>query len=92
MLSPVIFFNLVLETIHGFQIFTSAFVHQRRPGRPGRRHPVYTLYLYLTGFADSQMGYASALAWVFLAVDRPADRGLLLAPAGSGCTTPTEER
>ena len=39
MLSPVIFFNLVLETIHGFQGFTSAFVHQQRHRRPGRLHP-----------------------------------------------------
>jgi multiple sugar transport system permease protein len=66
-LSPVIFFNLVLETIHGFQIFTSAYVIGGGLGGPVDATKVYTLYLYLTGFGESRIGYASALAWVFLA-------------------------
>jgi multiple sugar transport system permease protein len=65
-LSPVIFFNLVLETIHSFQIFTSAFVIGGGQGGPVDATMVYTLYLYLQGFADLHIGYASALAWVFL--------------------------
>jgi pectin-derived oligosaccharide transport system permease protein len=67
MLSPVIFFNLVLETIHGFQGFTSAFVISGGQGGPVDSTLMYTLYLYIKGFTDYEMGYASALAWVFLA-------------------------
>ncbi|GGM61143.1 carbohydrate ABC transporter permease [Dactylosporangium sucinum] len=67
MLSPVIFFNLVLETIHGFQGFTSAFVISGGTGGPVDSTLMYTLYLYIKGFTDYEMGYASALAWVFLA-------------------------
>lgn len=66
MLSPVIFFNLVLETINGFQGFTSAFVISNGTGGPVDSTMLYTLYLYTKGFTEFRMGYASALAWVFL--------------------------
>ncbi|MGC9664970.1 carbohydrate ABC transporter permease [Planosporangium sp. 12N6] len=67
MLSPVIFFNLVLETIHGFQGFTGAFVLSNGTGGPADSLLMYTVNLYLRGFGDFEMGYASAMAWVFLA-------------------------
>ena len=67
-LSPVIFFNLVLETIHSFQIFTSAYIIGGGQGGPVDATLVYTLNLYLQGFGQSHIGYASAMAWVFLAV------------------------
>jgi multiple sugar transport system permease protein len=67
-LSPVIFFNLLLETIHSFQIFTSAFVIGGGLGGPIHATTVYTYYLYHQGFAEFRMGYASALAWTFLFV------------------------
>jgi pectin-derived oligosaccharide transport system permease protein len=68
MLSPVIFFNLVLETIHGFQGFTSAFVLSGGTGGPVDSTLMYTLDLYIKGFVELDMGYASAMAWVFLLV------------------------
>jgi multiple sugar transport system permease protein len=68
MLSPVIFFNLVLETIHGFQGFTSAFVLSNGTGGPVDSTLMYTLHLYNAGFVELNMGYASAMAWVFLLV------------------------
>jgi len=68
MLSPVIFFNLVLETIHGFQGFTSAFVLSGGTGGPVDSTLMYTLDLYTKGFVELDMGYASAMAWVFLIV------------------------
>jgi multiple sugar transport system permease protein len=68
LLSPVLFFNVVLETIQGFQGFTAAFVISGGTGGPADSTLLYTLYLYLRGFGDFQMGYASALAWVFLIV------------------------
>ncbi|GAA2191344.1 carbohydrate ABC transporter permease [Micromonospora lupini] len=66
MLSPVIFFNLVLETINGFQGFTAAFVLSNGTGGPVDSTLMYTLNLYINGFTELQMGYASAMAWVFL--------------------------
>lgn len=68
MLSPVLFFNLLLETIHAFQIFNSAFIISNGTGGPARSTLFYTLYLYFRGFNDFQMGYASAMAWVLLIV------------------------
>jgi pectin-derived oligosaccharide transport system permease protein len=68
MLSPVIFFNLVLETIHGFQGFTAAFVLSNGTGGPVDSTLMYTLNLYIAGFVHLDMGYASAMAWVFLVV------------------------
>ena len=68
MLSPVIFFNLVLETIHAFQAFTGAFVISSGRGGPIDSTLFYTLYLYQKGFNEFRMGYASAMAWVLVLV------------------------
>jgi multiple sugar transport system permease protein len=66
MLSPVLFFNLVMETIRAFQGFTAAYVISNGEGGPVDSTMLYTLYLYLKGFRDFEMGYATAMAWVFL--------------------------
>ncbi len=66
MLSPVILFNLVLETIHAFQAFTAAYVVSGGRGGPSDSTLFYTLYLYQQGFRDFRMGYASAMAWLLL--------------------------
>ncbi|WP_425358528.1 carbohydrate ABC transporter permease [Xylanimonas cellulosilytica] len=66
MLSPVLFFNLLLETIHAFQIFNSAYIISSGTGGPARSTLFYTLYLYFRGFRDFDMGYASAMAWVLV--------------------------
>ncbi|MEV0208725.1 sugar ABC transporter permease [Streptomyces sp. NPDC050788] len=68
MLSPVLFFNLVLQTIQAFQVFTPAFAVSGGKGGPADSTLVYTLYLYDRGFVASHMGYASAMAWVLLIV------------------------
>ncbi len=68
MLSPVIFFNVVLEMIHSFQAFTPAYVISGGTGGPADATLFYTLYLYQKGFGDFQFGYASAMAWLLLAV------------------------
>ncbi|MDQ1646103.1 MAG: pectin-derived oligosaccharide transport system permease protein [Cryptosporangiaceae bacterium] len=67
MLSPVIFFNLLLEIIQAFQSFTPASIISGGTGGPADSTLVYTLYLYQKGFGDFEMGYASAMAWVLLA-------------------------
>lgn len=66
MLTPIIFFNLVLQIIHAFQSFTQAFVVSGGTGGPADSTLFYSLYLYQRGFGNFDMGYASALAWVLL--------------------------
>jgi multiple sugar transport system permease protein len=64
LLSPVIFFNLVLGVIASFQVFTPAYIVTN--GGPADSTLVYVLYLYRNGFQYFQMGYAAAMAWVML--------------------------
>ncbi len=68
MLTPIIFFNLVLQVIHAFQSFTQAFVVSGGTGGPADSTLFYTLYLYQQGFASLNMGYASAMAWLLLVI------------------------
>jgi multiple sugar transport system permease protein len=68
LLSPIIFFNLVLQIIHAFQAFTQAFVVSGGTGGPSDSTLFYTLYLYQRGFNNFDMGYASALAWLLLLI------------------------
>lgn len=66
MLSPVIFFNLVLQMISGFLVFTQAFIITE--GGPLDTTLFYALYLYQRAFGTFQMGYSSAMAWVLLLI------------------------
>lgn len=68
MLSPIIFFNLVLQVIGAFQSFTQAFVVSNGTGGPSDSTLFYTLYLYQRGFGQFQMGYASAMAWLLVVI------------------------
>lgn len=66
MLSPVIFFNILMAIIKGVQIFTQPYVMTE--GGPARATYVYGLYLYSTAFSYANFGYASALAWILFAI------------------------
>lgn len=66
LLTPIIFFNLVLNTINAFKSFTPAFILTNGTGGTLDSLLFYTLYLYKEGFGRLQMGYASAMAWVLL--------------------------
>jgi multiple sugar transport system permease protein len=68
LLTPVIFFNLVLQMIHAFQAFTQAYIISGGKGGPVDSTLFYSLYLYERGFTEFNMGYASAMAWVLLLV------------------------
>jgi multiple sugar transport system permease protein len=68
LLTPIIFFNFVLQLIHAFQSFTQAFVVSGGTGGPSDSTLFYTLYLYQRGFQNFDMGYASAMAWVLLLI------------------------
>ena len=62
MISPTIFFNLVMGVIGSFQVFTSSFVMTQ--GGPAYATLFYLLYLYQKAFIYFQMGYAAAMAWI----------------------------
>jgi multiple sugar transport system permease protein len=68
LLSPIIFFNLVLQIINAFQAFTQAFVVSNGTGGPADSTLFYTLYLYQRGFVQFQMGYAAAMAWLLVVI------------------------
>nr|WP_205678361.1 sugar ABC transporter permease [Arthrobacter silviterrae] len=68
LLSPIIFFNLVLQIIGSFQSFTQAFIVSGGSGGPSDSTMFFTLYLYQKGFGQFDMGYASAMAWVLLII------------------------
>ncbi|MGO2540467.1 carbohydrate ABC transporter permease [Specibacter sp. AOP5-B1-6] len=68
LLSPIIFFNLVLQIIGAFQSFTQAFIVSGGSGGPSDSTMFFTLYLYQKGFGQFDMGYASAMAWVLLII------------------------
>lgn len=67
-LTPIIFFNLVMQTIQSFLTFTPAFIISNGTGAPRNGTLVYSLYVYQKAFNDFKMGYASALAWILLVI------------------------
>ena len=66
MLTPVIFFNMVVQTIDAFKAFTPAFIVSGGSGGPINATLFYTLYLYQEAFGYLRMGYAAALAWLLV--------------------------
>jgi len=68
MISPTIFFNLVMGIIGSFQVFTSAYVITGGEGSPAYSTLFYVLYLYQKAFNYFSMGYACALAWVLFLI------------------------
>lgn len=68
LLSPIIFFNLVLGIIGSFQTFTQGFIVSGGTGGPSDSTLFYSLYLYQEGFTNFRMGYASALAWFLVII------------------------
>jgi multiple sugar transport system permease protein len=69
MISPAVFFSLVIGIIGGFQVFTQAFVmtgaaQPGTEGGPNNSTLFVVLYLYKKAFQEFKMGYASSLAWV----------------------------
>lgn len=67
-ITPVIFFNLIMQLINGFTVFTQAFVVSGGTGDPLNSTLVYALYLYQRAFKYYDMGYSSAMAWVLVLI------------------------
>lgn len=66
MLTPVLFFNLIIGIIGSFQVFTTAYIATN--GGPNNATLFYVLYIYNQGWKFAKMGYASALAWVLFVI------------------------
>lgn len=66
LLTPIIFFNLIIQMIGAFRTFTQAFVVTGGTGAPLDTTLFYAIYLYNRAFNQFQMGYAAAMAWVLL--------------------------
>ncbi|HEY8472944.1 MAG TPA: sugar ABC transporter permease [Natronosporangium sp.] len=78
LLSPLVFFNLVLGMIGAFKAFTPAYVVSNGRGGPADSTLFYTLHLYATAFRFRDMGAASAMAWIMLAVIAIFTAGMFL--------------
>ena len=68
MISPVIYFNVIMGIIGSLQVFTRAFIMTDATGAPERATLFYVLRLYNVAFSDLRMGYACAMAWVLFVI------------------------
>lgn len=68
LLTPVIFFNLVMGIIGAFQQFTLPYTLTQGQGTPANSLTFYVMYLYDNGFKFFKMGYASAMAWILFII------------------------
>jgi multiple sugar transport system permease protein len=66
LLTPTIFFNLVMQMINGFLAFTQCFIITQ--GKPMNSTLFYTVYMYQQSFEFYNTGYGAALAWVMLLI------------------------
>ena len=68
LLTPIIFFNVIIQMIGAFRTFTQAFVVTGGRGAPLDTTLFYAIYLYNRAFSQFEMGYAAAMAWILLLV------------------------
>ena len=66
LLTPTIFFNLVMQMINGFLAFSQSYIITQ--GKPMNSTLFYVVYMYQQGFEYYKAGYASALAWIMLLI------------------------
>ena len=67
MISPILFFTLVMGLIAALQVFTQAYI-MTKGGQPGVSTLFYCLYLFQNAFEYFRLGYASAMAWILFAI------------------------
>jgi multiple sugar transport system permease protein len=68
LLTPVIFFNLVMGLIQSVQAFTQVYIVSEGTGKPDGSTLMLSLHLFLAAFKDLEMGYASAMAWILFVI------------------------
>ena len=66
MVSPVIFFNVLMSLINSFQAFNQAFM--MTGGGPNNKSLFFSYYLYSVAFQQNKMGYAGALGWIMFLI------------------------
>ncbi len=78
MISPIIFYNLVLSVIGLFRYFEIPYILSQGTGRPGNATMFFNIHLYKNAFVFKEMGYASAMAWLLFAIAFVATVALFL--------------
>lgn len=68
LLSPVVFYSLIVSIIASFQVFTIVQIMTNGEGGPANASLMYVMYLYRTAWQSLRMGYASALAWILFLI------------------------
>jgi len=69
MISPIIFFNVILITIDGLRSFSLAFVMGNGSGWPSNSTLLFPIYMFMTAFnTPFRLGYAAAMAWLFFLI------------------------
>ncbi len=68
MITPVVYFNLIIGIIGSLQVFTQAFIMTGSTGAPERSTLFYVLRLFNVAFEDLRMGYACAMAWILFVI------------------------
>ncbi len=68
MISPVIFYNLVLSVIGLMQYFETPYIATRGTGHPGTSAYFFNMHLYKTAFTFFDMGYGATLAWLIFII------------------------
>lgn len=68
LLTPVIFYNLVMSIINSLQIFTLPYALTNGEGSPTHSLTFYVMHLYNNAFGYMKMGYASAMAWILFVI------------------------
>jgi ABC-type sugar transport systems, permease components len=68
LLTPVILFNTIMQTIAAFMTFIPAYIISKGEGGPLDGTLLYSLYLFRQAFVFYDMGYASAMAWILLMI------------------------
>ncbi|MGV3650829.1 MAG: carbohydrate ABC transporter permease, partial [Devosia sp.] len=68
LITPVIFFNMIMQTVEAFQEFNGPFIITDGTGAPLRSTYLLPLYIYDSAFRRFNMGYASAISWVLFAI------------------------
>ncbi|MBE2184767.1 MAG: sugar ABC transporter permease [Anaerolineae bacterium] len=68
MISPVVFYNLVLLSIGVMNYFVVPYIVSRGTGQPGQSTYFFNMHLYKTAFAYGNMGYGATLAWLIFAI------------------------
>lgn len=66
MMTPIIFFNLIMGSIGAFQVFTEAFIMTQ--GGPNNASLFYNYYIYRQAFQFGEMGQAAAIAWILFVI------------------------